>query len=420
MLRSLTHGGAKRSFSYWGPPSTRLSPLRSEAEFIEAFGAELSGAVERRLVGKGPVALAQSGGLDSGSVLCLAARLGAGPRLVPLHAVPEERSCQELSTIRLLEERTGVSVDSLRPDTNLAALRAVGVIAGEPRYLDHFPIAWRVVREVAARGIPRLLTGLLGDIVSGAVPRSAWLAALLRAGNIRTWWSAQPTHRGIPRPRAIAASLGRALPFTDELLRGHRARLMAPRWVEMGGLHPEAVRSLGLDEERNQWLSRLDRTYSDAALFRSDALRVTQPDETEFIGRAAHALGFTAAHPFTDPRLVALSLALPPVMLRRENLGRYPLRAAMAGILPEALRIGTKKVLFDDLYLRMFRSLLPELARRPLASALEGLVCPERIRALVGLGARSYSEGAHVWRCLAMNNWILEQGDAGYEESYGA
>jgi asparagine synthase (glutamine-hydrolysing) len=410
-----TFSGAReaRTSRYWSPESLRPQRASQERELLEAFTAELRRAVARRVAGEGTLGIAQSGGLDSASVLCLAAELGVGARLLPLHVEPWEPACQEASAIRLLEERTGLTIGSLRPADDLVALRSVGAITGEPRYLDHFPIAWSVLEAAAERSASGILTGLHGDLVSGSVPRSAWLAALLRAGRVRAWWSAQTPDGGTPVPRALAASISRAVPAFDALLRERRTRLRRGKWLQWGGLRTEAIDSLGLREEAAIWLSQIERTYSDVEFCRSSWLRWAMPHETEFVGRAAHALGMRVAHPFADRALVEVSMALPAPALRKGGLNRYPLRAATAGVLPEPLRNGTTKVVFNDFYIGMFRKLLPGLAEQALAPSLEGLVSMAQIRALVRGGTWSYAQGAHLWRCLAVNDWLGEHGKAG-------
>ena len=404
----LRDGSPQRTVQrYWDLSSFPRLQLRSPEEYLEAYQSALERAISRRVGDTSLVAIAQSGGLDSAAILGLAARAGAGPRLRPIYVAPVEASCDESELVAQLEGHVGVPVLRRRPAADLETLRRVGEAAGEPRYLDHFPIVWSVIEGARAAGATRLLTGLYGDLVSGSVPASAWLPSLLRAHAWAIWWAELPrsSHWGMLR---TALGSIRSLPTSEPLLR-HRGRHLRSRWFgEVSCLTPSARRELGIDVAEEDFLTDVARGYRDVSDYRPRWLAASAPDETELLGRAAATMGIEAAHPFGDRELMAVSLSLPLELLREKGLGRHPLRAVVTGTVPEVLRTWQRKVLFTDFYRGMFARLIPELARLPLAEPLRPLLSSHRLEALVRKGSWSYPEGAHLWRCLAVNAWLWE------------
>lgn len=402
----LRDGSPRRTVQrYWDLSSFPRLQLRSPEEYLEAYRSALERAVTRRIGGEGIVAIAQSGGLDSASILGLAARGGAGPRLRPIYVAPLEASCDESELVTQLEGHVGVPVLERRPAADLETLRRVGEAVGEPRYLDHFPIAWSVLEGARAAGATRLLTGLYGDLVSGSVPASAWLPSLLRAHAWATWWAELPRTSHWRMLRTALGSI-RSLPTSEPLLR-HRGGRLRSRWFgEVSCLSPSARRELGIDVAEEEFLIHVARGHRDVADYRARWLAASAPEETELLGRAAAVMGIEAAHPFGDRDLMAVSLSLPLALLRKNGLGRHPLRVAVTGTVPEGLRTWQRKILFTDFYRGMFARLIPELARLPLAEPLRPLLSSHRLEALVRKGSWSYPEGAHLWRCLAVNAWL--------------
>lgn len=409
-LVALHPDGTRRVRRYWSPERLYTFPSRPSDEIFGLLRDRLQRAVHARL-GRGTVAIAQSGGLDSSSILCFAARTEAKADLRPLYVRPEEPSCDEAPALRCLSSYTGVPIRTLAPATDLRALRQLGTASGEPRYLDYFPVVGGVLQGALEAGAQRLLTGLYGDFAGGSVTLSAWLVSLLRAGRFEEWW--RDRARAPSRSKALLASAARALPLLERKLRPRRAQKHRRGWFPDVCLRAEAVRRLGLDDELRARALELERTYTDADFGRRLWLELLRPEETEPMNRAALAAGIEAAHPFADLAVLEASLGIPAHLLRRDGLGRYPLRAALAGVLPESIRTQRRKVTFHDFYARVFERGIPELARRPLAPRLQDLVCGEKVGTLVRQGRWSYPEGAHLWRCLAVSDWLWEHGIAG-------
>src|SRR5262249_49631667 len=142
-------------------PLPALEPLRGEPEDIAAaFRAEAYDAVLRAIRGEAAVAVSVGGGVDSSSVLALAARSSA--RVLPVafdYAAPGD----DRPHLAALERALALQARRIRPSECGTMLRRGLVLGGLP-----FPYptgAWELAlqREVRASGLGRVLTGTGGD-----------------------------------------------------------------------------------------------------------------------------------------------------------------------------------------------------------------------------------------------------------------
>jgi asparagine synthase (glutamine-hydrolysing) len=358
---ALGRDGARR-WRYWEP---RYRQPLQEAGLAERVREGLDLAVERRLAGPGETGVLMSGGLDSATV----AALGRERLLACSATFPEHPAADEAVLIAELRER--LNLPGL-----VAGVRPGGLVASAVEHL----LAWRapligwgdfwalpLMRVAAERGVVTMLDGDGGDELFG--PRSQVITDRLLAA----------------RPRQ-ALQLARRLPGADRAGRRLKAATVA-RLLYDGALPhgPQlALRRLATRRQAPDWLLRRTRTElagSDdpapwklldgprwwAAAAHGVAYGIEGAGVFEHQRRRAALAGVEARHPLLDLDLVELCLRLPPEATLDPSLSRPLLREAMAGLLPDSVRLRPDKALFESVIVSCLRGPDAEAVRALLA-----------------------------------------------------
>ncbi len=342
------HGVRERS--YWAPHYTgALSD--SEPQLAAQTRAALDRAVERRIPAGGLAGVLMSGGLDSASVAALATTQAPG-RVSAYSAVFPEHPAVDESTL----------IEELRGELNLggdtAEVRAGGMLASALESIESWGLPllswgdfWAVplLRAAAAAGVTVTLGGDGGDELFGT--RGLLLADRLRAGHplqalalARELPGAgdRPARRDLARVFGSLALAG-ALPYhLHELARRRSIRVDAPDW-----LHPRVVRDLLDSADPLAWKC-MDGPRWWAEVAHSLTRGIEEIGVFEHQRRRAASAGLEARHPLFDLDLVELCLRLPPQTTFDRYRNRPVLRAAMAGLLPDSVRLRPQKALFDS------------------------------------------------------------------------
>ncbi len=343
-------GDQMREVRYWRarfrepqalPPEQLAARLRESLEL----------AVRRRIAPAGRTAILMSGGLDSSSVAALCAR-EAGERALACSATfPEHPLADEAPLI-------GELLDALRLPAIGAEVRPGGLLASALESLA----AWQVpllgwgdfwtlplLRAARAEGAHAVLDGDGGDELFG--PRADLLADRLRAGHpLRALEVARrlpgaaagPSRREVARMFASLA-LGAVPPALHGRLQRPFARRELPSW-----LLPRAARDLVASDDPFAW-KRLDgpRWWARAAHAVTQSIEETGVFEHQ--RRRAALAGLESRHPLLDLDLVELCLAQPPEATLDARFNRPTLRASMAGLLPDSVRLRPGKARFESL-----------------------------------------------------------------------
>jgi asparagine synthase (glutamine-hydrolysing) len=134
--------------------------------------------------------------------------------------------------------------------------------------------------------------------------------------------------------------------------------------------------------------------------------------------RTAAAAGLDARHPLFDLDLVELGLRLPPLSSYDRYLNRPVLRAATEGLLPDAVRLRPRKVLFDSLLVDCLAGADAEAVRALLGPGAElgAYVELERVRAELLEAerlrrAQPFRWMWQVWRLCTAECWLREQAE---------
>jgi asparagine synthase (glutamine-hydrolysing) len=403
--------------AHWSPDPGRELRLGSDAAYAEGFRALFMEAVRARLRSAGPVGSLLSGGLDSSSVTCAAARLGAaegrGPLPVFSAVFDEVRECDERPYIGSVLALGGlrsrfVHADGVSP---LVDLERMLWHEDEPFQAFNLGMDWSLYRAAGEEGVRVLLEGFDGDTtVSHGL---GFLGELFRSGR----WA-----RFFAESRGLSRQLG--VPLREILVYG-AIRPMAPRWARRAWrairgrralealVHPGFARRIGLDERARALSRPAGRTEREEHL--RHLLHSGLSFGLEISDRAAAAFGVEPRFPFFDRRLVEFCLALPPGQKIRRGWTRLVLRGAMEGILPEKVRWRRDKADLGPSFYRGFLLFEREriedvILRRP--GAIEGYVDMPALREAYGIysagGGRE--EGHAVWRAITLALWLRASG----------
>ena len=409
---------------YWRP---RPLPAGEAGETTaEELRALLDESVRLRLVSDVPLGAFLSGGLDSSSIVALAARAQSGPvRTFSLGFGAGEEHYTELEFARLVSGRYSTEHRELtiRPDCTELLPRMVSLFDepfGNPTALLVHALSGATRQHVTVA-----LAGDAGDELFLGYPR--YLGARLRRA-----WSALPS----PVRRA-AAALAQRIP---EGTNGHHARRRAREFLA-GGTGSWQSAYIGWVAYFNPTMrSELYSPEFSAAVGGYSAeqfleRRFAEVEGCDPLGQAcyvdlhsflphnvlqygdrmsmAHALELRL--PFTDHRLVEFALRLPAHQKLRGSETKRLLRAAMQPLLPERTLHRSKLGLNPPLA-RWLRGELASLVDRylsPAAVRQRAWFRPEavtRLREEFSSGRRDYS--LHLWGLLVLEEWARQYLDA--------
>ena len=342
-------GPARSSFC---PPhySREVRPF-SVAQATEAVRHHLAQAVRRQLVSDVPLGGFLSGGLDSSAVAHYALQeLGDPSRypcftLGPLAGASAEGFVDDHPYAEAVAAHFGVPLHLAR------LLRdEVDDLDGVVRQLDE-PTAdlaafttRAVCREASARGVKVLLSGAAGDDLFAGYRRHQALESERWWG----WWP-RPLRAALRRLSArLDPSSARGRRFSklfryadappDERIAGYflwlhddvLAPALSPAFRVTPGRRPADALLASLSG-LPRGVSRLNRMLH---LDRSHFLADHNLNYTDKMGMES---GVEVRVPFLDPDLVALSESLPDGLKQRGAEGKFVLRQAMRGVLPDSV-----------------------------------------------------------------------------------
>ena len=385
---TVTPDGA-RIHPYWSPDPQRELPLRDEREYVEAFRELFTEAVRCRLRSPSPPGAMLSGGLDSSSIACVAARILSQAAAGPLHTfsaifpslAEADRRIDERRYIDAVLATGGfqphyVHADALSPLIDLL-WREEEAIPAPSLYMDQ-----AIFQAARGQGLRVLLSGFDGDTTVSY--GYEYLEELARTGRWRRLLdeaTALARNLGVPRQRVIWHLGIRPLAPEWMIALWRRARRRSPEQpITREIIHPDLIQRL-----RERPRSRHDNGSSprvDGRLAHYQALTSgLLTYALEVLDKAAAPLALEIRYPFFDRRLIEFCLALPLEQKLRHGWPRAILRQAMQGVLPPQVQYrlnkGNLSANFKRKLLDQDRERLDEVIRDP----------PDPLRAYVHLPA---------------------------------
>jgi asparagine synthase (glutamine-hydrolysing) len=331
--------GSYREWAWWS-----LDDLaeRAQAEPARAYAELFDDAMRLHMRSDVPVGVNLSGGLDSTSILCAAARIRAeaGADTPLLAFCYLDKAFDERRYIADTLAQTGAQMVPLEltPAQLWDSLPTVLAYQDEPVHSMTALVGFHLMGLAASRGVKVVLNGQGADEVMAGYPsyfHDYW-SELIAAGRLR---DAQREVAAYTREHGgrAAARLGAALRHAlQSRLRGHGryralagrqrlARARARSWIS-----PDLLRHLPPPVEPVQLGLRdaLSRSVASAPL----------PLYLRIEDRNSMAHSVEARVPFLDPRLVSLVFGLQSQWKLHGPWNKHLLREAMRGRIPESVR----------------------------------------------------------------------------------
>ncbi len=367
---------------YWALDPNRHDIPTSDADVLRRFRELFTDAVRLRLRADVPVACMLSGGLDSSSVTCMAARVSGTP-VTTFSARYAEREFDEGPYIEATIKQVGADGRFIYPQAGdlIDTLNTMLAFHDEPVCTVTWYAHWMVMKEVADMGFPVLLNGHVGDeLFAGYWDHYQYNFADLERDDPAQFqfefdaWLVN--HERDPQ----------------EYARLH-ARLQAFQRGEISAADPLTQYATVVTDDLQERYALPPRRpnpfesrgYLTGRLFQEITYE-TVPATLRPEDRNSMAFSVETRSPFLDYRLAEFAFALPNHYKIRNGLGKWMIREGMKGILPETVRTRLDKQGFNAPTVHWFRAENRAVVREVLASPL--------------LAARGILNRAEVLRCF--------------------
>ena len=413
----MVRDGQVTEHRYWRlryTPKQRIDEDEAAAELLE----RMRDAVRIRLISDVPLGAFLSGGVDSSTIVALMAELSSGP--VKTYSIGfDEQDYNELPYARLVAQKYGTEHHEfiVRPDA-AAVIPTLAWHYDEP-YADESAVPTYYLSQVTRQHVTVALNGDAGDENFSGYARYALHPRLAQFDQLPA------------SVRAAVLGLMGALPAgrrTDTLL----AR--SGRWAQKAAASREmryARRVMHFTPEMKQ---RLCVGALGEVVRRVDSSRIlldtfAQSDATDFIDAmldvdvntylpdcllvkvdiAMMAHGLEGRSPLLDHELMEFVATLPADLKRRGNEGKYLLRKAVRGLVPDEI-LDRKKMGFGVPLDHWFRGELRTMASDMLISGtgarrglFDGAMVTQMLREHAG-GTASWQD--QLWNLLMLEQWF--------------
>ncbi|MDR3701281.1 MAG: lasso peptide isopeptide bond-forming cyclase [Candidatus Sulfopaludibacter sp.] len=434
---TLTVTAAKTELrEYWSLDSRSELRLGSDGEYAEAFKDLFSKAVRCRTRSAYPVGAALSGGLDSSSVACAAARMipeCAGPlRTFSLifPSLPEKdlRRIDERPQMQAVLESGNFAPHFIEAD-RLSPLWQVDRMhyhLDHANYAPNLYLHWAMYDAARKQGVRVFLDGFDGDsTVSHGFERLTELAQTLRWVTLwrETRLLSQHHLAGIAPRRILneycVKPLSPAWVYRLRTFLRTRGRALRRGYIF---INPEFKARTRIEDRARRLLHNQTRWTLTRTARETHCMGLNQALYSytlEIADKASAAFEIEARYPFFDRRLMEFCVALPAEQKLGNGWNRYIQRRAMSGILPPGIQWRARKGnLSPNFYLRLLdfeRERLEEISLRGMAE-LAPFIDADAVRAAYTAYRNSHSqgqgEGIQLFATLNLALWLRSAGFA--------
>ncbi len=370
----------------------------SASDAAERLRTLLSDSVRLRLRSDVRVGTCLSGGLDSSSIASLASAMqpAGAERFYAVTGISETPENSEEAYARQVVERAALAWIDVRPgsDDFEAALDEVVQtqevpFAGPSVAMQHF-----VMRAAREHGVSVLLDGQGADECWFGYERHVAI------------WLRDSARRGLG---AFTAALRDALAHHGNLSPVKLAALTVGAWLPGVVSLAMTARYPGLrvgNQLPQAWSTYLAGLHSSAGTQAADLLTTSLPMLLRFADRSSMHHGVEVRLPFLDWRLVELSMATPVAWKFTQGWSKWPLRHAMAQVLPPEVTWRRRKLGFeapDRVWLqRAWPRMKQQVEQSPMLAELFHM--PELMRSFDTLKRHL------AWRLFSLAAWQRHQG----------
>lgn len=399
-----------RTRQYWSALRPEM-PVLDEREAVEELRRLLADAVGSHLESDVPLGAFLSGGIDSSTVVAQMKRLTAS-RVATFSIGFEEDGFNEAPHAARVAGalRTSHTELVVRADAD-ALIEQVARTYDEP-FGDSSALPTMLVCDLARQQVTVALSGDGGDELFGGYTR---YAELERRGEL-----------GAEFPRRVIRAVARSLPHSTygrnrllDLSRGLRGRYGATVAQALGardgGVMLHAPHALQLDRILDRWFDGAQGRDFLTQMTLVDIQSYLPGDILTKVDRASMAVSLEARVPLLDHPLVEFAVGLPGSLKRRDGTGKWVLREAIRGLVPESVFDQPKRGFAVPLG-RWFRSDLSHRLQTLARSDRRVYAYVDRASILRlirehNTGRRDHSQ--MLWRVLILDLWLhaLAQGE---------
>ena len=402
--RLVAEKGCVRIERYWEWREPHAGLGRNQQDWVDQFLYTFSDAVKRQMSGGDRVWADLSGGLDSSSIVAIAARQRSRPRLSTVSvvfgesSVSDEREWAETVTRTVDVEPHEIDGDRVHP---FGRLREAVQYWEEPHgAAAFFGVHESYARLFGERGVAVLLSGIGAEaVVLNKQQEPVHLADLLRRGRLLRLWRELDTWQ-----RALRIPLSNlAFRYGLRPLLGRRVSYgWTPGghdWIDPGF----AARWNLRDRSRSSNMPRAGRGAA-------DQWHVEQIGWiTGFLLRGYLEKACDIRYPFLHRPLVELALAMPWSLKAVPGEPKAVLRRAMKGILPERVRCRTQNASTGHAAYNGLRKEWPVLEQIVDSSVLVelGAVDRERLRTALHMARQGHAPDlGGLLSTLTLDAWL--------------
>ena len=382
---------------YWRPRTVEVPASFSEA--ATELRELLVDSIRLRLRSDVPVGTSLSGGIDSSTVVALAARIAGDHRRHAFTARFPGFARDEWKYAQMVARSAGVTQHhEVRPtaDELLADLPDVVRDQGEPFGGPSIYAQWRVMRAAREAGVTVLLDGQGADELFGGYPSSVgW--ALRSQGALAM---ARGLFSGRERGNLVLAMEGGKIRMPMLFVRAFRRRHTSP-YVSA------AVRETVARVPRFAAPADGARTPLERELLRQ-TFYTSLPDLLRYADRSSMAHSREVRLPFLDRRVAEFAFSLPAEFLYRDGVTKAVLRKAAEGIVPAEVLARRDKVGFEPPEAAWFAEAdfmarIADVMLDPVARA-RGLYAADEVE--TDLRAGRWRDPRGIWRALNLELWL--------------
>ena len=321
---------------YWFPEKLKINKDISFEDASKRFKELLEEAVQVRLRSAYPIGCELSGGLDSSSVLCLAANMNRGKDITPFSKRYGDLACDESYYSDLVAESLGMNIQTVRIDE-----LDYNVKYSLDKYLKSFP-DWPtyanfmgllpMAEKIQKKNIRILLTGQGGDHI--AEGNLFILADYLKAfkfyklyKELRYYqWS-----RKIIKNYVIKPILPKFIFIVKDFLTlGKRKKSVYPNNFYENENSNIGFSSFAFKKDVDSVIGPFTSFWADSNVYHN-----------------IEKFNIESRHPYFDVRLIEFCLSLPEEYKLKYGISKRILKEAMKGILPEPVRSRNDKAEFS-------------------------------------------------------------------------
>jgi asparagine synthase (glutamine-hydrolysing) len=347
---------------YWNPLELPKVNYNSDGEYEKAFLNVFYESVRCRLRTNNPVGIMLSGGLDSGSVACIASKILSerGSNIKAYCSVPSEDYAGTFSDNVIADESEYVeairqSYDNIEVNyCDSKGRNAYGDIELfinilEQPYKAMGNIQWiNEIYETAAKdGCKTLLNGQYGNFTISYGYTEVYLLTLFKSGKLRTLIReirAYSSANNIPVTKLIKSFLRMLIPYSmrkliSDLINGGN-RILSNVIV-----NPELASKWNIDKRfKKKGYNSHTKRFVDLKQHRKIMMK---PEFLTHIASMETKLslyhGIIHRDPTRDKRLIEFCFRIPGNQYVNNGIERNLIRRAMEGILPDKIRLNKKR-----------------------------------------------------------------------------